>query len=343
MSSFLTYDETVKTVSKVMIDNQKSLLDLSEYFSDVSVSFETFMENLNEINKLFERTGRAQPDESNFYKAWTELAQTQLAPLKNFEEPTKKMREEVAESLKKAADEYLKKAQIIAQRGRNIIEKLKKSEEENEAAYKKYQEAADDLKKANDENSPDLDSLKDRFVSIQNIALSAHDKNNETRASASASFEGMLNDYENLEIQRIETVRGSLIKFANQIQQIAKNFTDNTNAISEGLSTLDVKAEIDAVAIPDDFKEPQTEDRFQLIAVDPLTSKYINKSALYKTELANGGRIVSVTEDYKGGRDELNVSKDEVVVIIKEEGNRALCHNINESEGYLPLSLLSSQ
>ena len=341
MTTFLTYDETVKTVSKVMLDNHKALLDLSEYFSDVSVSFETFMENLNEINKLFERTGKAQPDESNFYKAWTELAQSQLAPLKNFEEPTKKMREEVAESLKKSAADYLKNAQIIAQRGRDIIEKLAKAEKENEDAYKKYQEAAEDLKKANEENSVDLDAHKDRFVSVQNLALNAHDKNNEVRAAASASFEGMLNDFENLEIRRIETVKGALITFAKEMQQIAQNVTENTNAISEGLSSLNYQAEVESLSIPDDLKEPRTEDRFQLIAVDPLTSKYINTASLYKTELSNGGRIMAVTEDYKGKRDELNVVKDEVVVVIQEDGSRALCHNINESEGYIPLSLLT--
>jgi hypothetical protein len=323
-----------------MSANQKALSDISQYFSDVTVSFEKLVQSLSELPSIFDQSGKAHANESEFYTFWVELAQKQICPTKNFEEPTRQIRSEVADSLKKTSNDYMQRAQMLVQRGKDLIAKIKASEDANVAAYKAYEAAGKELKEAFNAKSPRLQEIRDNFVKMQEKAIQCHEQNNSARASASLGFEGILSDFEGLEIWRTESIRRALLNFAKAMHSIAVRFSENATEITQSLAEVDPTTDIKNLVFPKDVKNAISDDRFQLIPVLPQASKFVNTSVLFKSDVSKGARLMRAKEDFTGGKDELNVSTDEVVAVICDDGTKALCHNINESEGYLPLSIL---
>ena len=341
MSSFLAYNDSLKVIAKTMTANQQALSELAQYFGDVSLSFEKLVQNLSEIPSIFDQSGKAQAEESTFYTFWTNLAKNQICHVKNFDEPTKQIRSDVAESLKNTSNEYSQRALILVQRGKDMINKIKVSENANTAAYKAYEAAGKELKDAFNEKSPKLPEIRENFIKLQEKAIQSHEQNNSERAAASLGFESILSDFEGLEIWRIESIRRALLNFSKAIHSLAIKFSENATEITQELAEADPTADIKNLVFPKDVKNAIADDRFQLIPVLPQASKFVNTSVLFKNDVSNGAKLMRAKSDFVGGKDELNISEEEVVAVLSDDGTRALCHNINESEGYLPLSILT--
>ena len=341
MSSFLTYDQSIKVITKTMSANKQALGELAQYFGDVSLSFEKLLQNLSEIHTVFEQPANTPTSDSKFYTFWTELAKNQFCPVKNFDEPTKQIRSDVADSLKSTSNDYTQRARVIIQRGKDMITKIKNSEDANVAAYKAYEAAGKELKEAFNAKSPKLQEIRENFIKMQEKAIQSHEQNNSERAAASLGFESILSDFEGLELWRIESIRRALLNFAKAIQTLAVKFSENATEITQEIEETDPMDDIKNLVFPKDVKNAMADDRFQLIPVLPQASKFVNTTVLFKNDIANGARLMRAKSNFVGGKDELNVSEEEVIAVLSDDGTKALCHNINESEGYVPLSVLT--
>jgi len=349
MSSYLTYKDTLETIHSSMTENHRLLKVLRDYFGDFGQGLNTMKDALAGLPAVLQNNekpekkavkGNSIDFESIFSALWHRLAEDCMNPMKNFEEASIIIRDDVGAKFAEAAKEYGNKASVITQKGKELMQNLQTLDEQRMSAYKIYENAAQEVKDAFTAKSPKLAEIREAFVKAQTNAVNLHNKVNDERASTATKIEILLSEFEGLELWRVETIRRCLADFAKALESIARNFEKNSAEIKQSVEKINPRVDIDHLRLNTEIKNPASDDRFQLVPIIPLASQYADLSLIFKDEMKNGGKFVKSKQDYVGTSDQLNLKVGEIVIVLEECGEMLRCKNINESIGFVPCSIV---
>lgn len=340
---FLNYFQEFEVIKKNYSKSMETLQNIRAYLMEFSDKINIVHLSIEAIQKGFQGLEDKQSvisNQANSSSYWSNLQE----PL-NLSTLFKFMAEDIKLILdkklqvfitgyKKDYDELLKKIELN-------IQKQKEAEKQAKNAHDKYMKLGNDVQTAYDNHQMEkVTKLRDEFVKAQDIAVEMHKNLNGRTLLSCTLFEQSLSIYEKLEKKRIDTIKTIYTELVNRIKVISDLYNAKAELISTFSKDFDPKNESEKLKSLIDVKDSSCNPIFQPIIVSPQITKYLELDHVFKDEISQGGKIVTVINDYKGDKNQLTVCKDEHLVTIKEDGDQYLCKNINDLVGLVPKSVI---
>jgi hypothetical protein len=236
--------------------------------------------------------------------------------------------------------EYKNKADFIFNRFKSSFTTLNDADDRASSLHKSYIKAGVAVKEAYSHNSSKLKDLQEHFVRAQKDAFDAYQQSNLIRNDVSTVFDRTLTDFEHLQRWMFIRVRALLSGFADSIREhLGTAYLAESNRV---IQFCQLQPDCDAKLFEDTsfMKSAMASPKMQGIPVPVIASKFLDPKLMYGAEIDAGGVVYHVMEDFRGGPNELDVNREEVVVAIEAQGDFVMCKNVNECVGLVPVRIL---
>lgn len=355
-SQFHMYSESLEILKKMHEDSLVLMKNINSYFSKLAQEINDFTENsINpggegpnrrrtpSVQRLSNKFSRSESHNSKDQQSnspptpFNTIHLAQVCALK-----TSHMHlNEFTENNNKLFQEYHNKMNEIYTSAINAITSVEESKSFYEKAYKAYQDAGEQLKKAYDSGSSKLDEKKENFIEKQTKAVESHTHLNEVTAQTALLLESAMTQFEDQEQAKYEMFKQIIIGFGYWLEELAKNFDESSVQYEELLTNLPTIEQLNKLFDSHSIPNPKSDIQYQLIRVNPDLSIHLKASQFFKEEQVPGRTVYRVTEDFSGdGAEFLSVKKGHLVLSLEQRPPNVYVKDINECEGMIPLNIL---
>lgn len=333
--TFANDEQIIIVLIDSLENNTKILRYASNLLTESTKGFSDVFQKLDQLNSVLFK-GPVTP----FSELWNKLIPSTLnfgPHLLPLLQPTA---EKVVEKFAKITHDYSVTAKNIQKNGRAMMASVKKYEEIKNKKYTAYQNAAVALKSTT--NPKKVPELRIAFMSAQKEALAAHAKYNSKKSEIRVQFDEILNDFETLEFWRTESLKKAFNKVGGILARAADKIESGVDSFENKLNEVDVKSKILEVNSRLNFKQAETDDRFQFVPVPRDKVSLDHAKIIFAAELRLGGHLMTSIANYRGNVNELELLNGEVLCVLSGDGNDVLqCKNLNESVGLVSSAFLT--
>ena len=345
--TFKVYSEISMILEQAEKKNIEIMSTVKDYILQFSGDFSELKQKLVKLTShplvTQEKTkekGEEQVFHSELYKAFPDLAVNQLLQIPSYSAAAEELKKFAESKIDQSANQYAAKNKSLRQEFAEQLNQFEKCKKVNDDAAFAYKSAGIALQEAEKRNDPNIQKFKDEFIKSRQKAIQIYKEASDKTEEITCTMETLLTKLEDLEKSRAEELRSILFDFSNTLLSIANNFIMSSAEMNEAVSEIPMGLDSHVIASFDRFRKPEADDFFQVLRVDPLASRFLNKENLYPEEMIQGGKLFTVTEDYNGPSEHLVGHKGEIVCGLEPKGDLYFCKNINFSVGFLPSNIL---
>jgi hypothetical protein len=346
--TFKPYSEIPIIIEQSIKKNHHIASTLREYILQFSGDFSMLNERLHKLSTdpLVSQEKKAEKKEeeefhSELFKAFPKIAVNHLLQLSSYQKAAEELKTFACRKIEASANEYTEKSRALKKRFNDELAHYDAVKQENDKALFNLNDTGIKLQTAEKRGEKNLAPLQEQFVNARNNAISVYEKCYDEMGTVTLNMETLLTQFEELEVWRANEIKAILLDFSQTLVSIANNFVTASSEMNIAVSEIPIELDSHVIARFDQFRPAETDDFFQVWAVNPLITKFLDKSFLFKNEIANGAQLFVVNENYRGPAGHLNGLEGEIVCGIEQRGDCVFCKNINESEGLLPKRILS--
>lgn len=335
-SAFTHYHGGYLLIEKASNANEHLFNTIETYMEHLSQELLTFNNNIasNQVP-----TSKTQIGDTSFSRSFNSII------LDLFSNPN--ISDFSAQTLKTGADQIRQFAATYISQINEQLEKIKQNFAELDTTnknrityYDAYIKAHDDLEQAFQFKSSKLSDFKRAYVQSKNLAIHSHNILNEKILETSKRVEELYILFENLERERSRFLKKILNDFIIQpFETFAYRLSTKNKELCENLKCWEPDADYKRL-VGSYIKSPTSDDRFQLIPIiiknGINVTNFIDMMQLVKASSQSSYKLYEFLGEFDGKNDFLSGKQNEVVIGLKEERNKILCMNINESVGFVP-------
>ncbi|OHS93115.1 hypothetical protein TRFO_40564 [Tritrichomonas foetus] len=339
--NYSTYAETHKIMNSTYLENYNMMKQVGAYLQKFNGQIESIIVSLENLSMVTSSTRRTDAGLSQFSQIWRQMKDNALNPIENFKYTESNLREIISKQIIVVAEQYKSKMEDLIKKSNMAIQKLETIKKQAEDAHTIYMQSGNNLKNGFENQTNKIHQLKEDFVRSQNIAFELHKKLNEERALFCDEFESFLTDFEQIEQWRIEHLKEAYIELAGNIDRTAALFHTSASQISFYSNEMDPESDSKLINDSPKLKNSICSPLYQIIPVSSIATNHLDMNDVFSNEIQNGGKIGHAQTDFIGTEcDQLDIFRNESVVVLSEEGDQYLCKNINECIGFVPKSII---
>ena len=345
--TFKPYSEIPIIIEQAVKKNQHIASTLREYIIQFSGDFSQLKEKLQKLSTDPLVSQEKKPDKkeeeefhSELFKAFPNIVVNHLLQLSSYEKAATELKKFACNKIASSANEYTSRCKALKQKFNDELAHYDSVKQKNDSASFEMKDAGIKLQNAEKNGEQNLAPLQKKFVAARDKAMSVYQSCSEEIESITMNMESLLTQFESIEVWRANQLKEILLDFSKTLFNIANNFVVGSSEMSMAVSEIPIELDSHVIARFDQFRPAETDDFFQVWAVNPLVTKYLSKQYLFPNEIANGAQLFVIKEDYRGPAGHLNGHEGEIVCGIEQRGDCVFCKNINESEGLLPKRIL---
>ena len=345
MNKYSTYFDAYRVIQASYAENSQLLSNMGKYFrlfrGDLS-SIITKLINLQ--NSQLESKKAQNPQEfidSDFSRYWLEIKDHGLDPVMNFEYMDKDLSLILANSLDGILREYKDKMEAVLKSAHSSIQKMESIKKQYDNAHKAYMQSGANLRNAYDNHAQQkLQQLRDEFMKNQKNAIAMNRRVNEQQSSFCDEFESFLSDFEQIEQWRTEHLKMFFKELAGNVERSAALFHASATQVEFNAKRMDPDSDSKMINQDVGLKQCKCSPVFQIIPIMPIASNFLDPNVVFEKEINEGGRIAKSKSQFRGNQNQLDITPNELLVVLREEDDQYVCKNINECIGLVPKDII---
>ena len=230
--------------------------------------------------------------------------------------------------------EYSEKVQKIIQEIDEQFKELENAEHLRKQSYSSYLSAAENVKTCFKRNT-NVEESRKAFIEAQKTAVETYTHFTEVSSQISLQMDRILSSYEEIEAKKFSFLKELLIEASETYKTLAKDIQAEQDSLSRMIEELPESTSPTKIRDFSSFPDVAADIQLIPLHLNPLFSKYVDKSLLFQKDVKAGMKLARVLKTAPYQRPFLGVVQDEVVCVLEPGPSQTKIKDINGCIGMI--------